>query len=720
MKLTGTNPFLLATLGCLAMTGVTAAAESEGARDLGTKVRSLLEDRCFECHSHSAKKLKAGLFLDSRSGFLTGGDSGPAIVPGDVENSLLVEAVRYQNVDLQMPPKSKLGDDDIALLESWVKAGAPWPEDAVATGAAPRNEFNLQERRREHWAWQPVRNPALPAVKDADWPAQPPDRFILSKLEAAGLDPAPEADRRTLIRRLSLILTGLPPSPEEVRSFVSDPAPDAYGRLIGRLLASDSFGERWARHWLDVVRYSETLGHEFDYPMPNAWRYRDYAIRAFNADVPYDRFVREHIAGDLLEHPRRDPESGVNESALATAYHWFGQQVHSPVDIKGNQLDVIDNQIDTLTRGFQALTVSCARCHDHKFDAISTKDFYALYGVFASTRYAQRDISSPDAFTEPLGRLTELRAQFTREIGVAPIAGDSSFAFAGWQLRGAAMKDPVVPVGDVVFAGPTNPVTRARVPLLSSRKLSTRLQGAARSPSFVISDRYLHVRAAGRGSRLKLVIENFQMIQNPIYGELKKTLDRDDLGWTTFNLGMWTNRVAYLEALDLGAPDLAGMAGGGVSDSGWFDLAEVIASGDSKPPGREAGFDKVEATDAITALLAEIAVVGGELPEPMLAPLVTDSEGIDQPVLVRGGPGKPGEPVERRFLEALGGLEHSVENGSGRRQVAELIASPENPLTARVWVNRVWHHLFGRGIVPTVDDFGVLGDDPSHPELLDW
>ena len=512
------------------------------------KIQPLIEHRCFECHSHGAKKLKAGLLLDSRGGALQGGDSGPALVPGKPDESRLVKAVRYDDVDLQMPPKTRLADAEVALLEEWVRRGAPWTENQIVakSAAGAGKDFNLAERRKNHWAWQTPRNIQPPKVQATAWPAQPIDNFILAKLEQATLRPAPEADRRTLARRLAFVLTGLPPSMAEVQAFEHDASEEAYGRLVGRLLASPRFGERWARHWLDVVRYSETLGHEFDYPLPNAWRYRDYVVRAINQDLRFDQFVREHVAGDLMKTPRREPASGANESAVATGFFWFGQQVHSPVDIKGNQLDLMDNQIDTLSRGFQAVTVSCARCHDHKFDAISTKDFYALYGVLASSRYAQAEIGSEDAQRKALDELAGLRAQLISSVvgqstsQVAPsgsgprqLAGDLANARknisveqpanssapqeAGasstsrlpapidkaWFRSGAALRDALVQPGELLFLCPTNPVVRAGVPLISSRKLSRWLHGGARSPNFTITDRYLHLLAAGHGTRAK-------------------------------------------------------------------------------------------------------------------------------------------------------------------------------------------------------------------------
>jgi hypothetical protein len=740
-----TFPARLTAFAVAAIATSLAAAETFPADDLDfftAKIQPLLEQRCYECHSHGAKKLKAGLFLDSRSGVLQGGDSGPALVPGKPDESLLIKAVRYEDVDMQMPPKTKLAEAEISLLEDWVKRGAPWPaEKLVGEGTKSANEFNLEERRRNHWAWQPVKVALPPQVESADWPAQPIDNFVLAKLEAAKLAPAPEADRRTLIRRLSFTLTGLPPTPEEVEAFERASSAEAYADVVRRLLDSPRFGERWARHWLDVVRYSETLGHEFDYPLPNAWRYRDYVIRAINQDVPYDQFIREHLAGDLLKEPRRDPATGLNESAIATGFFWFAQQVHSPVDIKGNQLDLLDNQIDTVTRGFQAMTVSCARCHDHKFDAISTKDFYALYGVLASSRYAQAEVGEAGKFAGELKKLVMQREELVRtpdgrsrreeaQISQPETRNPKPETFQSlltsaptkeWFFSGAALHDARVHPGDLLFVGPTNPVVRAAAPLISTRKLSRWLHGAARSPNFTITNRYLHVLAAGQGTRARVIIENFQMIQDPIYGGLRKVINHAEPRWITFDLAMWRGHRAYLELIDDPTPDLAGAAGSGLTADGWFDLVEVVASDDGKPAPREKLFEIVEVPPAVREQLAALDEQGRTLAAATAkAPILTDSEGLDQPVLIRGGPSKPGEPVGRRYLEALGGLEHPVERGSGREVIADLITSPDNPLTARVWVNRVWHHLFGRGLVATVDDFGVLGEEPSNPELLDW
>jgi hypothetical protein len=288
--------------------GPAAPAAGPGSDLFESKIRPLLTTRCFECHSHQAKKLKSDLYLDSRDGILTGGERGPAIVPGDAGKSRLIEAVSYTNPDLQMPPKGRLTADEIAALTQWINQGAPWPSGETSAQSKPKKpKFDLAQRKAEYWCWQPIGNPTPPRVRDEAWPLDDLDRFILAALEAKNITPAPQADKRMLIRRAYFDLIGLPPSPAEVDAFLADTSAGAFAKVIDHLLASPHFGERWGRHWLDLVRYAETFGHEFDFPIRDAWRYRDYVIRAFNADVPYDQLVLEHVAGDLLPNPRLSP-----------------------------------------------------------------------------------------------------------------------------------------------------------------------------------------------------------------------------------------------------------------------------------------------------------------------------------------------------------------------------------------------------------------------------
>ena len=378
------------------------------------KVRPLLVQHCYECHSVKSKKIQAGLVLDSRDGLLRGGDSGAALVPGDVDGSSLIEAVRYES--LEMPPKGKLPANDIATLEQWVGMGAPWPKEAAPTDNADRDVFDLEQRKSEFWVWQPVRSDAAPNVKNAEWPRNDLDRYILARLEEAGLSPTGDADRTALMRRLYFDLIGLPPSVKQVEAFLANNDANAVEKLVDELLDSPHFGERWGRHWLDLVRYAESRGHEFDNDTPNAFQYRDYVIRALNADVPYDQFVREHIAGDLLPQPRLHPTQKFNESVLGTGFWFLGEWVHSPVDIRKDESDRFDNMLDVMSKTFLGVTVACARCHDHKFDAISTADYYSLSGFLQSSDYRQVRFESIEQNRRVAEQLAQVDAKYQRQI----------------------------------------------------------------------------------------------------------------------------------------------------------------------------------------------------------------------------------------------------------------------------------------------------------------
>lgn len=345
------------------------------------QVRPLLSKHCYECHSAKAKRLEADLLLDRRSGHI---DSG-MVEPGSVEDSFLIETVQ----DGEMPPKGKLPEKDIKTLVRWVEMGAPWPNEVPPSAEAVTSKFDLEERQSKFWVWQPVVDHAAPKVQSTEWPRGEIDQHILAGLEAAELEPSRDADREAILRRLYFDLIGLPPTPEEIIAFLADQSDDALEKVVDHLLDSPHFGERWGRHWLDLVRYAESRGHEFDNDTPNAFQYRDYVIRALNADVPYDQFVREHIAGDLIARPRLHPTKGFNESVLGTGFWFLGEWVHSPVDIRKDESDRFDNMIDVMSKTFLGVTVACARCHDHKFDAISTADYYSLSGFLQSSDYRQ-------------------------------------------------------------------------------------------------------------------------------------------------------------------------------------------------------------------------------------------------------------------------------------------------------------------------------------------
>ena len=375
-------------------------------------VLPILRENCFECHSHSGK-IKGGLALDSRSGWTHGGDSGPAAVPGKPDESLLIQAVGYEDDALKMPPKSRLKPEEIATLTEWVRRGAPDPRAATAEGLWERT----YRSRLDWWSLKPVIRPDVPATNPSAWPRNDLDRFLLAAMEARAISPAPEADRRTLARRLALTLTGLPLAPERAERFAADTRPDAFERLVTELLDSPHFGERWSRHWMDVVHYSDTHGYEWDVPAKNAWAYRDYLVRAYNRDVPFDRLVREQIAGDLIE-PRVDPESGLDESIIGPMAMRLGERRHGDnAQIEGVTQEAMANLVDTTTKAFLATTVACAQCHDHKLDAIEQKDYYALTGVFMSSRWGVRQADARDPNIAVIEELKSIKRRMRQEIG---------------------------------------------------------------------------------------------------------------------------------------------------------------------------------------------------------------------------------------------------------------------------------------------------------------
>lgn len=384
------------------------------------RIRPILVSDCYECHG--AEKQRGGLRVDYRDGLRQGGDSGPAIIPGDAPNSLFIQSITHAHPDARMPKdRPKLADSVLADFQRWVNEGAPDPRDE------PPGEFagesigwkSVFNARREWWSFQPVRPQAVPPVKNAAWSDHPVDRFLLVAMEQRGLDPATPADRRTLLRRVTFVLTGLPPTPAEVAAFLADQSPDAYPRVVDRLLASPRFGERWARHWMDLTRFAETHGSEADPEIAHAWRYRDYLIRAFNADVPWDQLIREHVAGDLLEQPRLNLDEGINESLLGLAHLRLVEHGFQPVDTLDEQVKTVDNQIDVISKSFQGLTISCARCHDHKFDPISQRDYYALYGVLASSRPAQLTVDLPEKLRVHRAELERLKGAIKTELADA-------------------------------------------------------------------------------------------------------------------------------------------------------------------------------------------------------------------------------------------------------------------------------------------------------------
>ncbi len=631
----------------------------------------------------------------------------------------------------------------------------------VAGRAAPAQEFDLEARRAEHWAWRALATPTPPGDVGTD-PAAVIDAFVRDRLQQEGLTPSPAAAPHTALRRLWLDLIGLPPDPETVAAFLADPSDAAWDAQVDALLASPHFGERWGRHWLDLVRYAETLGHEYDFPIANAWRYRDYVIRALNADVPYDDFLREHVAGDLLAHPRRNA-NGENESVQATAAWWFVEQTHSPVDAAKHTADRIDNQIDVLGKAMLGMTVACARCHDHKFDAISQADYYALFGFVKSSRHVQAPIAPADrhgaAFDDvrraqrdlaatwadaaaPVGARWDTLARtepdrWAAASGTAALrAGDRLIASAddpegAWLCTNDAF-------GPAPWRGPWCPEPAsdtAELHLLPgafwhSGIAGKRREGTLQTATFTLAEPYLHVRVAGESSRVLVIVDGFHVVRNPIYGGLSKRVGSADAHWLTFHVDAWEGRPAYVQFIDQVAHDLGDAHHGreiNWPDDGWLAVQSVIASTDRSPPETADGLALPyrpweHEPAAVTAARAALAAAQAALPAPSATlPALSDGTGVDEHLFIRGDHKTPGELQPRRFLTALAGDEAMpIRAGSGRLQLADAILAPDNPLPQRTLVNRLWHHLFGRGLSRSVDNLGVLGDPPTHPELLDW
>ncbi|MFO1481783.1 MAG: PSD1 and planctomycete cytochrome C domain-containing protein [Verrucomicrobiaceae bacterium] len=689
----------LGHLVCFVLPGAMAvAADLDGTAFFESEIRPLLVERCLECHGE--KKQKGGLRLDSRAAWQKGGDSGAVIVPGDAEASLLIKAVRHKDKDLQMPPKKQLTAEEVAVLEQWVKLGAPDPREGklVITKSL---DFDAG---RKQWAFQPVAEPQPPIREDDEWSRSDLDRFILDRLREAGLKPSPAADRRTLIRRVTFDLTGLPPTNEEVAAFVRDASQDAFEKVVDRLLASPHYGEHWARHWLDVARYSDTKGYVYAREEKNyvhAWPYRDWVARALNNDMPYDRFLLLQLAADQVE-----PVGSPNLAAMG--FLTLGRR------FLGVTHDIIDDRIDVLLRGMQALTVGCARCHDHKFDPISTRDYYALYGVFQSCAEKLVPCASPPA-DAAIGKelhkremkLSEAMAKEREAQSARVRVRVTEHLLAQLELE----KYPEETFTQILGPNDINPVF--------VRRWQKYLADAERraDPVFVAWHEYAKLKpaefAAHRpGASNPLIARAFATPPAAMrevaerYGALFADVEKQ---WREL---LKTKPTA--QALpDRNAEDLRRVLYG--PDSPCFVPDEHLANIEwFFPTGIVVGLWKLQGE--VDRWLVQSASA------PAHATILVDRAKPSTPrVFKRGNPLTKGEEVPRRFLQVLAGdAPAPFTKGSGRLELAQAIIAPTNPLTARVMVNRVWMQHFDRGLVTTPSDFGRRADPPSHPELLDW
>lgn len=573
---------LLAALAATLIVLPAAAAADDGV-DFATHIQPLLAEHCFECHGSESPE--AGLDLTTLQGINAGGQSGRVIVPGAAAESLLVAAIRYADESLQMPPAGRLSDDAVSRIAQWVNEGAVHPDGTIDAQPLPP-PFDPVEAR-QFWAFQPPEDVPIPDVVDPARVHTPVDAFVLAELDRAGIRPNPLADRRTLIRRATLDLTGLPPTPQEVKAFVEDPSPDAFARLVDRLLDSPAYGERWGRHWLDVVRYADSNGLDENIAHGNAWRYRDYVIRSFNEDRPVDQFLREQLAGDLLVRDDHT-EAERNRLLVATGFLSLGPKVLAEGDEVKLHKDIVDEQIDTTGRAFLGLTLGCARCHDHKFDPISQADYYRLAGIFESTRTM-----------ESLSRI------------------------ARWN-------------------------------------------------------------------------------ENPLASRARQEA-----------------REAHQQKIDATEQAINRLLAPAPDDS-------KAGNGDSGAAGAPAQRNESELTSDESERLAELRRRLAELKDGMpafeTAMGVTDGEVRSSRILHRGSHLSPGRVVPRGIPAVLANvtLPPISEDESGRRQLAEWLTHPDHPLTARVFVNRVWRWHFGRGLVETPDNFGHRGESPHNSQLLDW
>jgi hypothetical protein len=573
-----------------------------------------------------------------------------------------------------------------------------------------------------HWAYQPVKDVAVPTVQDALWPSSDLDRYFLSKMEEHDLRPAADAPPEVLCRRLYFTVTGLPPSPAEVKAFTAAVASSgmnvSLAKLVDQLLASTHYGEKWAQHWMDVVRYADGKGAEYDYPITGAWRYRDYLVRAFNADIPYDQFLREHLMGDLM--PPRVVDQR-NESLLATCWWNLGEAVNSPVDVANDEAERMESTIDTLGKAFQGLTLACARCHDHKVDPISTRDYYALYGMIAGSP-TRRTWSNEPALKAAADALLASRVAYDASqprpapIPLPPLPAEDARRVTrwadfseklpvGWLVEGAA---EIITVNDAI--------SRSALPGLWSGHLSRKLPAWVRSPAFTVDHDFIDVLVTGEDCMIQVVIDNYLLIKNPLYGHLKQEIKSPgSWRWHRFSVGRWKGQRCVIEIhtgkthSDFNLLDVTD------TDKSQFGLrAVMLTDGAPWPQPKWEALPQIQRWPGAPDLEMKIPA-----PERFLG--VSEDGGWDMAVMNRGDAAKPlPGKVPRQYLEYFPALRQHVQTGSGRRELTEAILSEKNPLTLRVYVNRLWQHVFGQAIVTTTDNFGHLGVAPSHPECLDF
>ncbi len=714
----------------VAMLTGAAASGAAGEEYFESKVRPVLAERCGLCHQ---ARSAGGLHITSREALLKGGDSGPAVVPGDPAKSLLITAV-HQTTDLKMPPKGgKLQDGEMAVLEDWIKMGAPWPASKVAVREEGKD---ITDEMRAWWAFQPLKAPAIPAVKDASWAKTDIDRLVLAKLEAKGLKPAAPADRRTLIRRASLDLIGLPPTEEEVHAFEQDKDPKAYEKVIDRLLESPRYGERWGRHWLDVARYADDDIRGLDprgrgyMPLDGAYVYRDWVVKAMNADLSYDKFVKMQLAGDLM---RKKPSQDELE---ATSFLGEGPWIWDQAEPVQGRADERNERIDATTRGFLGLTVACARCHDHKYDPILAKDYYALGGVFASSTYKEYSFVPDSEITywhqkfEKQEKFDEANQVTQKNIGDsvarAFAAQTSTYMVAAWQVSGK----PKMKVEDVA--------ERAK---LDPEQLERWVKFLGRKQSYYpyLHDWQMMIAQGGSEDQAKYLGDVFQELVFDLEVEEKQIEEDNEKIKIKADVPVRRKKDAKpneFDTYDEFCPgctlELKVMPAERANL--YTELfVRPLSSGDDMTAGRgdpglfayrgwalQRRLGPVE-QQYFTDIQNEDKKLRKDMPDqyPFVHGMADKPKVTDISLNVRGNPHADGPIIPRAFLTVLSTPDKKpYTQGSGRLELAtDIVASP---LASRVWVNRVWKWHFGTGIVNSPDNFGKVGDPPSDPELLDY
>ena len=698
------------------------------------KIRPILANHCLECHSGEKGKIKGGLNMDSREDVLKGGDTGPALEAGNVKGSLIIKAVTWED-DLQMPPKKKLSDEQIADLKKWITIGAPDPREPSKTAA--------KVDKKAHWAFQPVSKPTPPTVKNASWCNNAVDKFILAKLEEKNMMAAPQADKETLLRRVYYDLTGLPPTPKQIEDFIRDQSPDAYARVIDHLLNDPGYGERWGRHWLDTARYSDTSGdltnqadRISEYRYPFAWTYREWVINAFNKDLPYDQFVMQQLAADKIPN---NPRENLAALGLLTVGQRYGKMTD----------EVINDRIDVIGRGFLGLTIACARCHDHKFDPISAADYYALRGIFVSCAepignempLISGDPNSP-AFVKFQQELSQLEEKAYRE-----------FYRIQREYSDKLRKNASVIFEAAMLTRKESTAEENKHGNELMKQAGLEADATAIVNGAVMSSNRLRVYDEIYGPFVKLATPNSNrqtIIRDMLEGKDRNKYNKEvitflknqttlpaDLHEVAILVGKFfaemEPKVPALYATfmdkskDISAsPDLAAMSVAvfplKLVPASEISVERMMEEGNTSFPNPKMRGILEKAADFAGINKFKLTFKGGPVRAMVLRDLETPS---NSPLFIRGNPPKRGEQpriIPRRFIEVLSenGKPTPFKEGSGRLELAQAIASPNNPLTARVIVNRVWMHHFGDGLVRTPDDLGNQAGNPTHPELLDF